>query len=345
MPETTPPKSLFDDVYAGGAAPWVIGEPQSAMVDLERRGAISGAVLDAGCGAGEHTILLAGLGYDVLGVDFSSRAVELARANAAARGVNARFEVAELTRLDGGPRFDTVVDSAHVPRIRRHRPAALRGEPGLGVPSRRGRSHPGALRRRAGVGTAGQRGRHPHRVHGGSHRSRPPPTAVWSAPRTPMRWGCRSARVSTNPPGWRTCGAAEPPAAVQPLRPAHRGPPPASRSSRSHSVSQTRRPIAAGSTDGVCPLRWRSVWKRQMTPPASRPSATSETPTARSPPAQNAGAEPLGRTEAPRPDTEPGEVLVDLPDVRELPVEDRGEPGVVDDQVAHPEVAVHQPVR
>lgn len=112
MPETTPPKSLFDDVYAGGAAPWVIGEPQPAVVDLERRGAISGAVLDAGCGAGEHTILLTSLGYDVLGVDFSARAVELASANAAARGVNARFEVADATRLDGGPRFDTVVDSA-----------------------------------------------------------------------------------------------------------------------------------------------------------------------------------------------------------------------------------------
>jgi SAM-dependent methyltransferase len=117
MPETppsrtTPPKTLFDDAYAGGAAPWVIGEPQRAIVELERRGAIGGAVLDAGCGAGEHTILLAGLGYDVLGIDFSARAVELARGNAAARGVTARFEVADATRLNAGPRFDTVLDSA-----------------------------------------------------------------------------------------------------------------------------------------------------------------------------------------------------------------------------------------
>ncbi|BCI52335.1 SAM-dependent methyltransferase [Mycolicibacterium litorale] len=112
MPETTPPKSLFDDIYAGGAAPWVIGEPQPAIVDLARRGAVRGAVLDAGCGAGEHTILLTELGHDVLGIDFSARAVELARRNAADRGVAARFEVADATRLDGGPRFDTVIDSA-----------------------------------------------------------------------------------------------------------------------------------------------------------------------------------------------------------------------------------------
>ncbi|KUI25343.1 class I SAM-dependent methyltransferase [Mycobacterium sp. GA-2829] len=112
MTETTPTKTLFDDIYAGGAPPWVIGEPQPAIVDLSSRGAISGAVLDAGCGAGEHTILLAARGYDVLGIDFSARAVELARRNAADRGVAARFEEADATRLNGGPRFDTVVDSA-----------------------------------------------------------------------------------------------------------------------------------------------------------------------------------------------------------------------------------------
>lgn len=112
MPETTPPQSRFDDIYAGGAPPWVIGEPQPAIVDLERRGAVRGAVLDAGCGAGEHTILLTRAGHDVLGIDFSPRAVELARRNAAERGVPARFEVADALRLNGGPRFDTVIDSA-----------------------------------------------------------------------------------------------------------------------------------------------------------------------------------------------------------------------------------------
>ena len=54
-----------------------------------------------------------------------------------------------------------------------------------------------------------------------------------------------------------------------PVQPSSPGPPPSSRSSTSHSVSQTRRPIAASSTDGVWPDRWRSAWKRQMTPQRS----------------------------------------------------------------------------
>ena len=53
----------------------------------------------------------------------------------------------------------------------------------------------------------------------------------------------------------------------------------------------------------------------------------------------------LGRAEAPGPDAEPGQVLVDLADVDQLPVQHGRQPGFVDDQVAHPEVAVHQHLR
>ena len=112
MTETTPSRTRFDDAYAGGTPPWVIGEPQPAIVGLERAGAIRGAVLDVGCGAGEHTILLTQLGYDVLGVDFAPHAITLARSNAAAKGVDARFEVADVLGFGGETRFDTVVDSA-----------------------------------------------------------------------------------------------------------------------------------------------------------------------------------------------------------------------------------------
>ena len=102
----------FNDAYESRTAPWVIGEPQPAIVALEQTGRIRGRVLDAGCGLGEHTILLTALDYDVLGIDYAPNAVEQARANAASKGVDARFEVADATNLaaDGG--FDTIVDSA-----------------------------------------------------------------------------------------------------------------------------------------------------------------------------------------------------------------------------------------
>jgi 2-polyprenyl-3-methyl-5-hydroxy-6-metoxy-1,4-benzoquinol methylase len=108
----TPTRQRFDDAYRTGTPPWVIGEPQPAVVQLERDGLIGGRVLDIGCGTGEHTVLLTSLGYDVLGVDFAPHAVAQARENAAARGVQAAFEVADAMDLSGLTPFDTVLDSA-----------------------------------------------------------------------------------------------------------------------------------------------------------------------------------------------------------------------------------------
>jgi len=110
--DLTPTISRFDDFYKNQTPPWVIGEPQQAVVGLERAGLITGRVLDVGCGTGEHTILLAAAGHDVLGVDGAPTAVEQARRNAADRGVEARFEVADALALGNGSAYDTIVDSA-----------------------------------------------------------------------------------------------------------------------------------------------------------------------------------------------------------------------------------------
>ena len=110
--DTTPALSSFDDFYRSSTPPWVIGEPQPAIVQLERAGLIRGKVLDVGCGTGEHTIMLTRLGYDVLGVDFAPQAVEQARRNAEAEGVDARLEVADAMNLGDSPLYDTIVDSA-----------------------------------------------------------------------------------------------------------------------------------------------------------------------------------------------------------------------------------------
>lgn len=112
MTFTTPSRVHFDAAYHDGTPPWVIGEPQPSIIALEKLGLIRGKVLDAGCGAGEHTILLARLGYDVLGIDFAPNAVAHARDNASAKGVAARFEIADATDLGIAPTYDTVIDSA-----------------------------------------------------------------------------------------------------------------------------------------------------------------------------------------------------------------------------------------
>ena len=110
--DVTPPVARFDQAYRDGDPPWVIGGPQPAVVALAREGAFRGTVLDLGCGTGEHTIHLAGLGYDVLGADGSGAAVERARDRAAAAGVAARFTVADALDPAGLDPVDTVLDSA-----------------------------------------------------------------------------------------------------------------------------------------------------------------------------------------------------------------------------------------
>lgn len=108
-----PPDHGWDSVYdASPPPPWDIGRPQPAFVRLAEHGALSGSVLDAGCGSGEHTLLAAAHGAAALGVDISPRAIEQARRKAAERGVTARFEVADALALGQlEPTVDTVIDS------------------------------------------------------------------------------------------------------------------------------------------------------------------------------------------------------------------------------------------
>lgn len=105
-------RERFDSLYETHTAPWVIGEPQPAVVALERTGVLRSPILDIGCGLGEHSILLTRLGYQVRGIDFAPHAVEQARANAAARGVDAHFEVGDAFDLDAATPYATVLDSA-----------------------------------------------------------------------------------------------------------------------------------------------------------------------------------------------------------------------------------------
>jgi SAM-dependent methyltransferase len=107
---TTP---SWDDSYSGSVPPpWDLGHPQPAFVRLAEQGLLTGRLLDAGCGTGEQTLLAASSGADALGADVSPLAIERARGKAAARGIKARFEVADALLLgELGLTFDTVIDS------------------------------------------------------------------------------------------------------------------------------------------------------------------------------------------------------------------------------------------
>lgn len=101
----------WDASYHDGPAPWDVGRPQPAVVRLASQGGFAGAVLDAGCGTGENALHVASLGLPVLGVDVAETALAIAREQAAARGIEAEFAVADALRLERlGRTFGTVLD-------------------------------------------------------------------------------------------------------------------------------------------------------------------------------------------------------------------------------------------
>ena len=103
----------WDASYTDGPAPWDIGHPQPAVARLASAGAFTGSVLNAGCGLGENTMLIADLGLPVLGVDVAETALAIAREKAAERGNAAEFGWADGLRLERLERtFDTVLDCA-----------------------------------------------------------------------------------------------------------------------------------------------------------------------------------------------------------------------------------------
>ncbi|HUC36000.1 MAG TPA: methyltransferase domain-containing protein [Acidimicrobiales bacterium] len=101
----------FDESYTG-TPPWDIGRPQPVFLQLAEAGDIRGRVLDAGCGTGEHVLMVAERGLDATGVDSSPRAIAAAQRKAADRGLTARFLVWDALKLaELEEHFDTVIDS------------------------------------------------------------------------------------------------------------------------------------------------------------------------------------------------------------------------------------------
>ncbi len=99
-------------------APWEIRRPQPEIVELFRKGQITGKVLDVGCGTGENTIFLAEQGLEMLGVDIAGRAIDRAWSNVlhlesrSKRPLHIHFETMDVFKIESlGEVFDTVIDS------------------------------------------------------------------------------------------------------------------------------------------------------------------------------------------------------------------------------------------
>ena len=107
---------LFKVFYRLGFVPWDGHPIAKSLEDLvEGDGALGpGTALDLGCGTGDNSIHLAKHGWHVTGVDFVAKALDKAKAKAAANKVRVNFARADVTRLscEGiGSSFGLIVDN------------------------------------------------------------------------------------------------------------------------------------------------------------------------------------------------------------------------------------------
>ena len=114
-PPDRPVTHVYDAAYAG-VPNWDIGRPQRAFLELLDAGLVRSPVLDVGCGTGELALFLARQGFDVLGIDLSTLAIQQATEKARYRRIPAHFlvwdalDIGELRAK--GLQFQTVLDSA-----------------------------------------------------------------------------------------------------------------------------------------------------------------------------------------------------------------------------------------
>jgi len=77
--------------------PWNIETPPKALVELvESRKVKPCKTIDLGCGTGNYAIYLAGIGFEVTGIDISPTAIKIAKENAKKKGVKCNFLVTDV---------------------------------------------------------------------------------------------------------------------------------------------------------------------------------------------------------------------------------------------------------
>jgi len=90
----------IDDLYKNiplEEIPWNVETPPQLLVELVDSGKVQPCkAIDLGCGAGNYAIYLAGRGFEVTGVDFSSKAIKIAKENTKRKETNCNFFVADV---------------------------------------------------------------------------------------------------------------------------------------------------------------------------------------------------------------------------------------------------------
>src|SRR6516162_5485291 len=117
-------EAVFQKLRAAGKASWdEQADPEASFDRFVMRPfleeslsgipqALSGlSALEIGCGSGPICCFLAARGWAVRGIDVSPTALEMARQNAAQRGLRVQFDAADICRMPEQPdRYDLIID-------------------------------------------------------------------------------------------------------------------------------------------------------------------------------------------------------------------------------------------
>lgn len=106
-------RDYFETWLGGRVDRMLTAERTEGEVDFIERAlglAPGSRVLDLCCGHGRHSLLLAGRGYDVTGVDFSERALGLARRRTRRAGLAVRWMKRDMRRITFREEFDAVIN-------------------------------------------------------------------------------------------------------------------------------------------------------------------------------------------------------------------------------------------
>lgn len=104
-------RGFYNWRYLRGATPWDTNITPPEVVQLiEQEKFPPGRALDLGCGTGTNALYLAKHGFDVIGIDYVTRAIETARHKALAQNARVDFRAADVLSLSFDQLFDYILD-------------------------------------------------------------------------------------------------------------------------------------------------------------------------------------------------------------------------------------------
>lgn len=103
----------WNERYLSADTPWRHDNAHENIIKLVQKYAEkSAAILEIGCGTGQEAIALSHLGFDLLAIDLSEKAIEIARSDAVLNNSQAKFQVMDFLRDNNLDTYDVIIDIA-----------------------------------------------------------------------------------------------------------------------------------------------------------------------------------------------------------------------------------------